>query len=105
MKTLNLNDFLVIICTLFILYFLKLILNNQEKIIKKLNDKKEKAEKLSENTCTSNVKKAKGTSEGELEITEDINEEVLAVIMSSVSAYSKIPLNSLKIKSIRKIEG
>jgi hypothetical protein len=43
-----------------------------------------------------------GTAEGEAVIT-GVEEEVIPVIMASVSAFSKIPLSSLNVKSIKKL--
>lgn len=107
MKNLDMNSVLIIAGVLVILYFLKLIMNNQERLARKLA-------RIEENKCdtaiiqTSNEPEVlendkKGSTNGDAIISGDINEEVLAVIMASVSKYSKIPLKSLKIKSIKKL--
>jgi hypothetical protein len=87
--------------------FLKLIMNNQERIIKRLNIK---AENVNDSAVTQTSKEFNsdestkiGSTEGETQISGDIDDEVLAVIMASVSEYTKIPLKSLKIKSIKKL--
>lgn len=103
----DLNSALIIVGVLVILYFLKLIMNNQERIIKKLN---KKTENINDFAVTQTSKEfnfddslKKGNTKGETEISGDIDDETLAVIMASVSQYSKIPLKSLKIKYIKKL--
>lgn len=104
---LDINSALIIVGVLIILYFLKLIMNNQESLAKKLS-KREGNKYDTTIIQTSNESETieitkKGSTKGDVIITGDISEEVMAVIMASVSEYSKIPLKSLKIKSIKKL--
>lgn len=106
-NNLNINSVLIAAGILIILYFLKLIMNKQESIAKKLSEiEKSRNDITAVQTngrpeIVENPKK--GSTNGDVKISGDIDEEIMAVIMASVSEYSKIPLNSLKIKSIKKL--
>lgn len=104
----NINTILIIITFLIILCFFKIVMNNQEKILKKLSSVKEqKAEDIntySDHTIKEQVKlDKKGFTKGDIKIIGEDNYEVIAVIMASVSNYSNIPLQSLNIKYIKKL--
>lgn len=45
-----------------------------------------------------------GTSVGELEVDGEENDEIVAVILAAVSNYTDIPMNELKITSIKAVE-
>lgn len=103
----DINSALIVVGVLLILYFLKLIMNNQESLAKKLSKREENKYdativQTSNETDASDITK-KGKTKGDTKISGDISEEVMAVIMASVSEYSRIPLKSLKIKSIKKL--
>lgn len=107
MNNFNINSGLIIAGVLVILYFLKLIMNNQERLTKRLSEREENnndtAVVQTINKPLKTEEDKKGSTKGDAKISGDIDEEVVAVIMASVSEYSKIPLNSLKIKSIKKL--
>lgn len=103
----DINSGLIIVGVLLILYFLKLIMNNQKSLAKKLSKTEENnydntLVEVGSDTDVKDVVK-KGITKGDARIIGNIDEEVMAVIMASVSVYSKIPLNCLKIKSIKKL--
>lgn len=106
----NINVYAVLLIAgiLLVLYFLKTIINNQEKIISLLSQKDlalgianaaEPARASEENI----VSMDKGATSGDAKVIGLDDDEITAVILAAVSHASNIPLNSLKVKSIKKI--
>jgi len=105
---LDVNAILLIAGILLILYFLKIIMNNQERILKKLSNPENASKVNIDNLTKINTQKVpsakeKGITKGDSKITDVDNDELIAVIMTAVSHASNIPLTSLKIKSIKKL--
>jgi len=107
-SNLNVSAVLLIAGILLILYFLKIIINNQEKLLKKLSNSENvsriNSEVLPNKTLNKPlISKDKGITKGDTKIGNVDTDEIIAVIMAAVSNASNIPLTSLKIRSIKKL--
>ena len=105
---LDINSVILIAGVLLVLYFLKTIINNQEKIISKLSLREDTPNTISGAMAARDYKETtvpmdKGTTKGDAKIIGVDDDEITAVILTAVSHASNIPLNSLKVKSIKKL--
>lgn len=105
---LDINMIVIIVGIVAVLYCLKIIITNQEEIIKKLSHREEKLNLNttvlpSKETMKSIVSDKKGSTKGDASIIGIDNDETIAVILSAVSYHTTIPLKSLKVKLIKKL--
>jgi len=105
---LDINSVILIAGILLVLIFLKTIINNQEKMISKLSHREDVPKTISEAMPAMDSKEKlvplyKGTTKGDAKIIGVDDDEITAVILTAVSHASNIPLNSLKVKSIKKL--
>jgi len=105
---LDINAIILIALILLVLYFLKTIINNQEKIISKLSHREDVPMAINEalparNLKENQVQRVKGATKGDAKVIGVNDDEITAVILTAVSHVANIPLNSLKVKSIKKL--
>lgn len=106
----DLNTIFIIILLLIVICFMKIITNNQKEIIKKISSRHDTISENSNLPINNSIKKHTLPMDNEItcgnvKIIGEDNDEVVAVIMASVSAYANVPLKSLNIKCIKKMES